>query len=65
MRLGEKKTRRRNSLGKLGGGISHETTEQRDEREGEKVVKEENGVERVYKRQCKKETVWKIWAGDE
>ena len=33
MRLGEKKTRRRNSLGKLGGGISHETTEQQDERE--------------------------------
>ena len=35
MRLSEKKTLRRNSLGKLGGGeggISDETTEQQDER---------------------------------
>ena len=41
MRLGEKKTLRRNSLGKLGRGeISHETTEQPDE---ERVEAEEDG----------------------
>ena len=53
MRLGEKKTLRRNSLGKLGRGeISHETTEQPDEArvEAEEDGRRMRGTSWKYKR---------------